>query len=87
MSEDEEAGPSPRESEVSRQVSREEWMAYLLDLAPEITVEQWDETVAALLALRPLRGTGSQKPSPTKLGAPSADKVRASSSSDRHSPA
>jgi hypothetical protein len=52
-----------------RRVSREEWMAYLLEQAPEITPEQWEETVAALVALRPLRGKGPQKPGTQRDGA------------------
>ena len=48
-----------REQEPERTMSREQWMAHLLEQAPEITVEQWAETVAALEALRPLRGKAS----------------------------
>lgn len=79
MTESQEAEEPERE----QPMSREEWMAYLLDQAPEITVEQWDETVAALLALRPLRGAGPQKPAQTKRGASGPDKVRPAGRRDR----
>ena len=45
-----------------RRMTREEWMAHLLEEAPEITVEQWEETVAALDALRPLRVVKPREP-------------------------
>jgi hypothetical protein len=51
-----------------RRMTREEWMAHLLEQAPEITVEQWEETVAALVALRPLRKRRSQKPDTARGG-------------------
>jgi hypothetical protein len=43
-------------------MSREERMARLLEEAPEIAAEQWEETVAALDALRPLRVAKARKP-------------------------
>jgi hypothetical protein len=66
-------------------MSREEWMAHLLEQAPEITPQQWEETVAALIALRPLRGKGPQKPATPRDGA-AAGKGRSSGRRDRRAP-
>lgn len=69
-----------------RRMTREEWMAHLLEQAPEITVEQWEETVAALVALRSLRKKVPQKPDTARDGS-GPGKSRSSGRGDRRSPA
>ena len=40
-------------------MSREEWLDFYADQAPEITVEQWRETISILRLTRRRRGRGS----------------------------